>query len=277
MNQCIKCGKEIPQGELFCLECSLNPGSALFDDRPRAERHVAPKGRMQTPVPVKRAPIQNTQPVRAPQPVKQKRGGMVAALVIVSLLLMAAVGFIVWQYGNLLVEKNRIRTKEADLNLRQTEISELYEQLETLTATLDENKVVIAAKELEIEDLTQRLAKSQSSQNQGAYDLTTAEQELARLEGENKELLAMTDELDAEIDELEKRIAALEYELNAAEAYKTKSDFLDSYVVFVENNGTGHYHTYDCTSFSKSNFWAYSRKLAEAQGFTACPTCGGTP
>ena len=26
MNQCIKCGVEIPEGELFCIECSLNPG-----------------------------------------------------------------------------------------------------------------------------------------------------------------------------------------------------------------------------------------------------------
>lgn len=277
MNQCIKCGKEIPQGELFCLECSLNSGSTLFDDRPRAERHAAPKGRMQTPVPVKRVPIQNVQPGRGPQPAKPKRGGLVAALVLVSLLLAACVVLILTQYGNLLVEKNRIRAKEADLDLRQTEIESLYDQLETLTATLDENKIVIAAKEQEIQDLTKRLAESQSSQNQGAYDLTTAEQELARLENENKELLSLADEQEQEIDELEKAAAALEYELSQAEAYKVKSDFLDSYVVFVENDDTNVYHTYDCGRFSKSNFWAYSRKLAEAQGFVPCPACGGTP
>ena len=277
MNQCIKCGKEIPQGELFCLECSLNPGSTLFDDRPRAERHAAPKGRMQTPVPVKRVPIQNVQPGRAPQPAKQKRGGLVAALVIVSLLLAVCVGFVLTQYGNLLVEKNRIRAKEADLELRRTEIESLYDQLETLTATLDENKIVIAAKETEIQDLSKRLAESQSSQNQGAYDLTTAEKELLRLENENKELLSLADELELEIDELTKAAAALEYELDQAEAYKVKSDFLDSYVVFVENDETNVYHTYDCSKFSKRNFWAYSRKLAEAQGFIPCPTCGGAP
>ena len=53
--------------------------------------------------------------------------------------------------------------------------------------------------------------------------------------------------------------------------------FMDNYVVFVENNGSRVYHTYDCPEFSKSNFWAYSRKLAEAQGFNPCPTCGGVP
>ena len=27
MTTCIKCGKEIPDGELFCPACSLNPGA----------------------------------------------------------------------------------------------------------------------------------------------------------------------------------------------------------------------------------------------------------
>ena len=276
MNHGIKCGKEIPEGELFCLECSLNPGSSLFDGTPRTERHTAPKGRMQAPVPVKRAPVQPSQQSRPAQPVKKKKSryGMGIALTIVSLLLAACLGYMAWQYGNLLVQKNRLRAKEADLDLRQTEIEDLYDQLEALTTQLDEAKITIAAKEQEIEDLTRLLAASQSSQSQGEYDLTTAEQELERLKQENQELLEMADELDAQIDELKKTQAELETSLSAAE---TKANFLDSYVVFVENNGTGYYHTYDCAAFSKSNFWAYSRKLAEAQGFTACPTCGGTP
>ena len=278
MNQCIKCGKEVPQGELFCLECSLNPGSTLFDDRPRAERYAAPKGRMQTPAPVKRAPVQNVQPTKYVQPAKKKkRGGLVAALVIVCLLLAASIGLMVWQYDNLMVEKNRIRSKEADLDLRQTEIEELYNQLENLTATLDQDKILLAAKEQEIQDLSKRLAEAQSNQNQGAYDLSAAEEELVRLETENRELLGMIDELEIEIDKQKKTAAALEYELNAADAFKVKSKFLDTYVVFVENNGTSCYHTYDCADFSKTNFWAYSRKLAEAQGYTPCTTCGGAP
>ena len=277
MNQCIKCGKEVPQGELFCLECSLNPGSSLFDDRPRAERHAAPKGRMQTPGPVKRVPIQNSQPSHMAQPVRQKRRGLTAALVIVSLLLVVCVGVMVWQYGNLMVERNRIRAKEADLDLRQAEIESLYDQLETLTATLDEHKVLIAAKEQEIQDLSKRLAESQSSQNQGAYDLTTAELELVRLQNENQDLLKLSDELELKIDDLTKAAAALEYELKQAEIYKTKSDFLDTYVVFVVNDNSNFYHTYDCANFSQVNFWAYSRNLAEAQGYRPCPICGGMP
>ena len=57
MNRCIKCGREIAAGELFCIECSLNPGSSLFEDPKPAERHPTPVGRMQTPKPVKRAAL----------------------------------------------------------------------------------------------------------------------------------------------------------------------------------------------------------------------------
>ena len=252
MNHCIKCGKEIPDGELFCLECSLNAGSTQFDGAARAERHAAPKGRMQTPVPVKRAPVQQVQPVRQ-VPAKKKSGrGAAIALVIISLLLVLSVGYTATQYGNLLVERNRLRTKEADLSLRQSEIDDLYDQLKSLTVQLDEAKITIAAKEEEIQELT-------------------------RLQTENRDLLEMTDELDEQITELKKQEAGLEADLKAASEYKTKADFMDAYVVFVENDGSGYYHTYDCTDFSRSNFWAYSRKLAEAQGFAPCPTCGGRP
>ena len=47
MAQCVKCGRQIPEGELFCAECSLNPGAAEMQPR---ETVQIPGGRMQTPV-----------------------------------------------------------------------------------------------------------------------------------------------------------------------------------------------------------------------------------
>jgi len=38
MTTCIKCGKEIPDGELFCAECGLNPGAAPPRPRPSARQ-----------------------------------------------------------------------------------------------------------------------------------------------------------------------------------------------------------------------------------------------
>lgn len=269
MNRCIKCGREIPTGELFCIECSLNPGSSLFEEPTPAERHSSPVGRMQTPRPVKRL---------APQPVavakKEKnpsgKGGLIAALVLVSLLLAALVVFVLWQYNDLKVERTRLETKEADMLLREKEKEELQLQLEDLNGQMEELHATIAQKDEEIQELKTKLSGSQSSQSQSAYDLTTAQAELERLEEENKQLLLLEEELEDDIK-------ALTEALTAAEAYKVKANFMDSYVVFVENNGSRVYHTYDCGEFSKSNFWAYSRKLAESNGFSPCSVCGGKP
>ncbi len=275
MNQCIKCGVEIPEGELFCIECSLNPGVTMFEERP-SDRIPLPIGKMQTPIPMKKAKVQNV-PVPQPATKKSSSKGLVAALVIVSLLLALVVGLVVWQYSDIRVEKNRIRAKEADLSLRLGELDDLQMQLEEANRMLEDANESIEEKEQEIQDLMAKLASSQSSQSQGEYDLTAKEQELEELLLENKELMELCDQLEVEIEDLEDAQKTLEAALEAARPYKVKADFMDSYVVFVENNGSNLYHTYDCSLFSKSNFWAYSRKLAEAQGFNACPTCGGVP
>jgi len=120
--------------------------------------------------------------------------------------------------------------------------------------------------------------------NPSAPWVTVKQAELDRLKKENESLSSQTAELQEEIDSLlvtqeelletqEKLTTALE----GAEIYRKKAQFMDSYVVFVENNNSGYYHTYDCEAFAKKSFWAYSRKLAESNGFKPCPDCGGTP
>ena len=278
MSQCIKCGVEIPDGELFCVECSLNLEATALETDKLSNRIPMPKGKMQTPVPVKQPNVQNVPVVSVskPQP-PRSRGGLIAALCISLLLLFASLAFQTWQYNSIRVEKNRLRTKEADLSLRQSEMEDLQLQLDDLQVQLDEAGKTVEEKDLAIKDLKDQLAASQSSQSQDHYDLTAKQQELERMEEENRQLLAHCEELDMEIDELEKDQASLKAALEAAKPYKAKADFMDSYVVFVENDKSNHYHTYDCDSFAQNKFWAYSRKLAEAQGFTACPVCGGMP
>lgn len=280
MNQCIKCGAEIPEGELFCLECSLNPGASLFDELNPPVRQPAPKGRMQTPQPVKRAPAQSTVAVK-----KEKkpagRTGLIVALTLVSLMLAGLVAFVVWQYNDLKVERTRLATKEADLLLREKEREELETQLETLQLQLETVQGSLEQRDAEISDLKKELADSQGSQTQSEYDLKQAMAEMARIEEENKQLLLLEEELEETIKDLEEELERTEKVLSdlkdSNKAYKTKADFMDKYVVFVENNNSKVYHTYDCEEFSRSNFWAYSRKLAESNGFGPCEVCGGKP
>lgn len=274
--KCIKCGKEIPEGELFCTECSLNSAAPLFSEGGTGERYPAPKGRMQTPVPVKRAA---PQPMGPRQPDRKPGSGRAVkiALAIVSLLLAAAVGVGAWQYGNLGVQQNRLLSKEADLTVRERELDDLNAQIAELQAQLDAAEASIADRDLKIQDLQAQLTGSQSSQSQSEYDLTTKQTELDRLEEENQQLLEMADALEAQIDELTETQKTMEAALEAAAGAKAKADFMDTYVVFVEDDHTSYYHTYDCSEFSKKTFWAYSRKLAEANGYKPCPVCGGKP
>ena len=271
MNVCIKCGRQIPDGELFCVECGLNPGSSLFE-----EPRPAPVGRMQTPKPRKpAAPVAVAVPekrsrtkAKTKQKTKQKNTGLKAAFAMVCVLLALVTGFLVWQYADIKVERTRLETKEADLLLREKEKEELQQQIESLNSQLEALYVTIEEKETEIEALRSQLTGSQSSQSQSEYDLSTVQLELARLEEENKQLLLLEEEKEAEIKAL---TAAAEL----AKPNEEKAAFLDKYVVFVVNDDSRVYHTYDCPRFTKKDFWAYSRKLAESNGFAPCSTCGG--
>ncbi len=259
MNHCIKCGIQIPEGELFCVECSLNPGSSLFE-----KPYPSPAGHMQAPKPM---PRQAPAAVKTPER-KAKHTGLKAALVLVVLALLLSVGFTVWQYSDLQAQRTRLETKEADMLLREREKEELQLQLEEANRQIESLNQTIGEKEQEIKSLHSQLLGSQSSQSQSQYDLTTLQNELSRLEEENQQLLLLEEDLEAEIKKL---TTALQGTQKATE----KAAFLDSFVVFVENDGSRVYHTYDCARFSKTNFWAYSRKLAESAGFGPCSTCRG--
>lgn len=274
--KCIKCGKEIPEGELFCIECSLNPTAPQFGEDGSGERYPAPKGRMQTPVPVKRAAPQPMGPRQTDRRPGSGRG-VKTALVIVTLLLIAVVGLGVWQYGNFTVQQNRLLSKEASLAVREQDLDDLNAEIAELQSQLDDAEASIADRDLKIQDLQAQLAGSQSSQSQSQYDLSTTQAELDRLEEENRQLLELAEDLETQIDGLNEEKKTLEAALEAAAADKAKAEFLDTYVVFVEDNGSKVYHTYDCSEFSKTNFWAYNRKLAEDKGYTPCPVCGGRP
>lgn len=261
MDRCIKCGREIPEGELFCLECSMNPADVPLRD---GSASAAVSGQKKAPAAVR------TQTAVKQPPRKQGGRKLKLALVLVSLMLAATLAFLFWQYEDLRAERTRLETKQADMLIREQETQELQAQVEELLRQRENLQKDLEEQEQELQGLKNQLSGSQNSQTQSAYDLSTAQAELQRLEEENQQLLLLEQDLEAEI----KRLTAA---LTLAQGFQVKAEFMDTYVVFVENNGSGVYHTYDCTKFGKTNFWAYSRKLAENSGFVPCPACGGKP
>lgn len=250
MNTCIKCGRNIPAGELFCTQCSKSPVIAeLGAASPRPvpqKKTVPPKAVPQRPVPVQ---------------TKKKPAGHKGAVVALSAALVLVLGLFLWQQIGLQAEKNRARTMQEEAQRQFLTLEQAQEDLETAQADLEKLEQTIKIKDEEIRELTEQLADSRSSQNQGAYDLSNMEKELA--------------DLQKEYDTLKEEHDLMAQAVEAAAKYKDKAAFLDKYVVFVMNDGSNRYHTYDCESFTHSNFWTYSPKLAEAQGFKPCPKCIG--
>lgn len=69
---------------------------------------------------------------------------------------------------------------------------------------------------------------------------------------------------------LKEQISEMEDELAY---YKNEIDFIDAYVVFVEDDGTSYYHKYECNSFVGNSFWVYNVELAIDSGYYPCPFC----
>ena len=114
---------------------------------------------------------------------------------------------------------------------------------------------------------------AESSASQSQYDLSEQQKELEKATDENAALEEQVTALERENERLRADYDAL---YATVDAQSEKLRFVDSYVVFVEDDGTGNYHRYDCGKFLKKNFWAYSRKLAERQGYTPCAQCFGS-
>ena len=273
MNTCIKCGKPIADGELFCAECGLNP-SQLPQDGQTVRRPQA-QGRMQAPV----RQARSTQPVYA-QPVAVRTRpsrGTTAALLIVSVLAALFLGLSVYQFVTAGTRRTEMRVREAQLSEREAALDGMQEQNDLLTQSLAEAQTAIDEQNSQIKRLNARVEAAESAANQSQYDADTQLAELERVTREKAELSQTLEEAEAENQQLSESVDALTASVQELtqknSALGEKAGFMDTYVVFVENDKTGLYHRYDCASFAKKSFWAYSRKLAESNGYKPCPSC----
>ncbi len=262
---CIKCGREIPDGELFCVACSLAP----------EKRETLPRQQHKAAKPAK--PAIQRRPVRpAQQPPRQDRSKpkrprkTAVAIVLLSVLLAVALGFIILTQAQLEMKWRRLRTREADLQLKEDAASEVEKARDDLSLQLAAAREETDRLQREVDQLQRQLNDSEGSVSQAQYDMDAQQQAL-------EDLTAKDQTLEAENAALESQVATLTAEVESltdkSDRYQEKADFLDSYVVFVNNDGSKLYHSYDCAHFDRQRFWAYSRKLAESSGFTPCPDC----
>lgn len=280
MNTCLKCGKPIEDGELFCAECSLNPGESAPHE---AKRYEAPAGQMRAPVRVEKpaaAGAVKPKKEKAPETENGKSPrGVKIALALVSVLALAFLTLAVYQYATINERNVELRVREDALSVREAELGDLQTQLDAQTEALSSAEQTVQTQKDEIKTLKASLAAAENAATQSQYDVTTQQTEIERLTQEKTELeLTLEDaqdenaQLSASVDTLSASVQELTQKNNVL---SEKAKFMDTYVVFVENDKSGLYHRYDCAAFARKSFWAYSRKLAENNGYHACPSCIG--
>jgi len=257
MTQCIKCGKQIPDGELFCEQCNALPVIAALNASEPSRVTLKPDGRKRTAV---KAPPKKHKK-KQQQKKKQPMSALLIPFIIVCVLWVGTLSLLLWQRADLFRERNRIRTIEASDDARISALKGRLQILAGLEDELEATRLLIEEKDAEITELSAQLAASQSSQSQGQYDMSTLQRDLDTLQAEHDQLVADYDELVAELE--------------VANGYKEKADFLDRYAVFVHTEKDTYYHKYGCPKFTKQSFLTYSPKLAEKKGYKPCPDCCG--
>lgn len=301
MNTCIKCGKEIPEGELFCKECSMTPERPVAQPKTQQKPKAAsaPQQSKKTATP---APANKT---RVPQdtirldPIRQKKPlGLIVALVIVALIAAGAIGMYVNARSEMTKLNNQLRSAQADAQRVQSGSTSLEDQLADAQQEIETLEYEKAQLNNEIANLNSQLSGQANKSNQDAYDSTALQQTNQRLTQQveelsdqlseaqrslssaNEQLQTLNEtmeEKDTALEEKDEEIETLKEEREEMEEeyteYLKKSDFMDKFVVFVENDGTDLYHSYGCSDFKKKDFWVFNPSYARDQGYEPCEKC----
>ena len=265
---CLRCGREIPDGVSFCDTCAETVREPLEDSPYLSTRVILPA---QNAAAVKVPP----KPAMLPEKKQERRGTkrLKVAVVLLSLfcaLLAAACGYGVKLYLDgvrehklLLSQKEENERLQQQLAGRDSEIEAQKEKVSQLSARLNETEREITRLEQEI-----NVYRMQGSE---------VDQSLRELQEDHLLLIEENSAYAAQVESLEKQAKTLQEKISSLESRNATleqlSGFIDRHVVFIENDGTGYYHSYWCSRFKKQSYWAYSTNLAVSQGYTPCPDC----
>ncbi len=90
-------------------------------------------------------------------------------------------------------------------------------------------------------------------------------------EDENSRLNDTIDGLNETISSLETEKSNLYDRINE---YEPKATFMDKYIKVIADDGKYTYHTYGCSYFDESSFWAYNEaQVVDNDRYTKCPYC----
>lgn len=155
---CLRCGREIPDGELFCAACAKQP----------IEKHQPERRERET---VKVQEIKNVAPAPQREEEKEKkRNKLLLPFLFLCLLVVALGAFTVYSYHTLNLQKANYRVREANLALRESELSDLQKNYDTAVAELNAAETAMSEKDQTIQDLEKEIRDWESAASQSEYE-----------------------------------------------------------------------------------------------------------
>lgn len=265
---CLRCGREVPDGMSFCNECAKTVREPLEESPYLSTRIILPAQAAAVRTPPKPAK-------KLPEKKQERKGARRLTVAVVLLSLLCALLATGCGYG---VKLYLGKAREHKLLLAQQEENEhLKGQLTQKDGELENQKEKVSQLSAQLTEKEREITKLEQEIN--AYRMQGSEVDLSlrELQEDNLQLTEENKTYAAQVESLEKQLKTLKEKLTTLESRNTTleqmSDFFDRHVVFIENDGTGYYHSYWCSRFKKQSYWAYSTNLAISQGYTACPDC----
>lgn len=113
---------------------------------------------------------------------------------------------------------------------------------------------------------------------QSQQEVSSLEEELSNLgsdayleaRNELKEVQETMDALSSELSRAKESVTSLEAQ---QELLREKTEFFDAYIVFLQEDNTDIFHSFDCEKFTRHGYRAYNKQQALSLGYSPCPDC----
>lgn len=189
----------------------------------------------------KRTPAQS---IKKPEPKKSaKKERRTGPWLTVSILLLFLLGAMVLQGTYTYREKARA---EAELSRLQS----VEDECVRLTEKLRQSEQAVSDLEAEL------VALGSDAYLEARNDLKEAEKTI--------------EELSSQLAKEKENVASLGAQL---ELLREKTDFLDAHIVFLQEDNTDIFHSFDCEKFTRNGYRAYNKQQALSLGYFPCPDC----
>lgn len=268
---CMKCGREIPEGSVFCASCAAGPSAAQSGSAESAERKSI--------LWIEQKLVQPTeQRLKRKKKILSIRRKLRAAtvLLLICVVLLGGACFFAWsEHQKVLAceaQQEDLRVREGNLALREKSAAALEERNEELEGALSQSRLTIQSQEVTIQNLEQQNLTAIAERDDRIHSLTD---ETARLQ---TALETQHDSLTGEIGTLNETVRSLTDEKNRLQSGLTSAEaelkHWEETVVFFQQPGAWRYHNVGCTELDLSRSYSvFTPEDAVKAGLLPCEKC----